>query len=74
MVRALTRPKPDEALAWSYALVRMSSQRMRARLDGKEVWSVTGYWSNPRSSEDPYQEAGDGKFLEADPIPEPKKM
>jgi hypothetical protein len=53
--------------AWTYALARMSSQPMRARLDGREVWSVGGYWSNPRSPDDPYQEAPAGRF------PEPEK-
>ena len=58
-------------MPWTYALARMSSQPMRARLDKKEVWSVGGYWSSPRSVEDPYQEAADGRF--PDPVgPAPK--
>jgi hypothetical protein len=52
--------KPEAA--WTYAPARLSSQPMRARLDGKEVWSVGGYWSGPRSADDPYQEAADGRF------------
>jgi hypothetical protein len=75
LILELTRPAPDAKPTWSYALARMSSQPMRARLDGKEVWSVKGYWSNPRSKEDPYQEAADGKFTDAAPAgPAPKKM
>jgi hypothetical protein len=51
--------------AWSYGVARTSSQRMRVRLDDKEVWTTKGYWSNPRSRNDPYQEATDGKYPEA---------
>jgi hypothetical protein len=70
----LTRPAGDAPPTWSYALVRMSSQQMRARLDDKEVWTVKSYWSNPRSKEDPYQEAADGKFPDPTPTePAPKK-
>jgi hypothetical protein len=69
----LKRPAGDAPPTWSYALARTSSQRMRGRLDGKEVWSVTGYWSNPRSKEDPYQEASDGKYPEASPPGQPPK-
>ena len=28
------------------------------------AWTVAGYWSNPRSPDDPYQEAPDGKFAD----------
>ena len=56
---------------WEYALARASSQRMRARLDDKEVWTVNAYWSNPRSRDDPYQEVQDGKYAAGDPIPSP---
>jgi hypothetical protein len=75
LILELTRPAADAKPTWSYALARMSSQPMRASLDGKEVWTVKGYWSNPRSKEDPYQEAADGKFPGTDPAgPAPKKM
>jgi hypothetical protein len=74
LILELARPAADAPPAWGYALARMSSQPMRVRLDGKEVWSVNGYWSNPRSREDPYQEAADGKFPGADPAgPPPRK-
>jgi hypothetical protein len=73
VVLELARPT-DAPPAWTYAVARTSSQPMRVRLDGKEVWSVGGYWSNPRSREDPYQEAADGKFPGAEPPgPAPKK-
>jgi hypothetical protein len=64
---------PGGSPAWTYALARLSSQPMRGRLDGKEVWSVGGYWSGPRSSEDPYQEAPDGTFPGPAPAGAPKK-
>jgi hypothetical protein len=74
VVLELTLPAGDAQPTWSYALVRMSSQPMRARLDDKEIWTVKGYWSNPRSKKDPYQEAPDGKFPgPALPGPAPKK-
>lgn len=41
---------------WRYSLARVSSMQMKARLDGTEIWSVEGYWSRPRSVEDPYRE------------------
>ena len=67
-ISGVGKPGPK---TWTYALARMSSQPMRARLDKKEVWSVGGYWSSPRSVEDPYQEAADGRF--PDPVgPAPK--
>jgi hypothetical protein len=72
LILELARPAGDVKPTWSYALARASSQPMRARLDDKEVWSVKGYWSNPRSKDDPYQEAADGKFT--DTAPAPKKM
>ena len=74
LILELTRPAADAKPTWSYALARMSSQPMRARLDGKEVWTVKGYWSNPRSKEDHYQEAADGKIPDAPAVPPPKKM
>ena len=43
--------------AWRHTLARMSSQSMRFYLDEQEVWSVEGYWRNPRSKTDAYVEA-----------------
>jgi hypothetical protein len=62
IVLELARPAADAAPAWSYAFARMSSKRMRARFDDKEVWSVEAYYSKPRTPEDPYQEAEEGKY------------
>jgi hypothetical protein len=73
VILELNRPAPDAKPAWTYALARTSSQRMRVHLDGKEVWTTTGYWSGPRTKEDPYQEAPDGKFP-ATPATPPKGM
>jgi hypothetical protein len=44
----------------------MSSARMRLRIDGKEVWEVDYYWGNPRAATDPYAEAGEGRYPEAE--------
>jgi hypothetical protein len=55
---------------WSYGPARMSSAKMRLRLDGKEVWERDYYWGNPRADTDPYLEAGDGRYPGAEP---PKK-
>ncbi|WP_162667414.1 hypothetical protein [Gemmata massiliana] len=62
VVLELASPKPGAPQTWSYGIARMSSAQMRVRLDDKEIWSVKAYWSNPRATEDPYQEAEDGKF------------
>jgi hypothetical protein len=62
VVLELASSKPDTPATWSYGLARMSSWPLRVSLDGKEIWSVKGYWSNPRALEDPYQEAADGKY------------
>src|SRR5262249_49182075 len=48
LVLELANPTGDKP-AWSYAPARMSSARMRLRLDGKEVWDVDYYWGNPRA-------------------------
>ena len=61
LILELKRPAKGQPM-WEYALARASSQRMRARLDDKEVWTVNGYWSHPRSRDDPYQETPDGMF------------
>jgi len=68
----LGRPAQDAPPTWSYALARMSSQKLRLRLDDKEVWTAEPYWSNPRRLEDPYMEGPDGKypgFSNAKPAP-----
>lgn len=68
LILELSRPT-DAKATWNYALVRASSQPMRANLGDKEVWSVKGYWSNPRSKDDAYQESADGKYPAPEPAP-----
>jgi hypothetical protein len=65
VVLELVDPAGDKP-AWSYAPARMSSARMRLRLDGKEVWERDYYWGNPRAPTDPYMEARDGTYPEAE--------
>ena len=50
------QPSGGDPPAWRYSLARVSSMQMKARLDGTEIWSAEGYWSQPRSVEDPYRE------------------
>lgn len=57
VVLELARSTDGDGVDWNYSLARVSSFRMRALLDGDEVWSAEGYWSNPRSLQDPYLEA-----------------
>ena len=40
----------------------MTSRPIVAQLSGKAVWSVPGYWANPRSLNDPYQERQLGMY------------
>ncbi len=50
---------------WYYLLAKMTSSPMTVSLDEKEVWSVGGYWKNPRSPEDSYVEANIGIYQPA---------
>jgi hypothetical protein len=43
--------------AWHFALGKMTSSPMTVSLDGVQIWSVSGYWRNPRTPQDPYVEA-----------------
>jgi hypothetical protein len=61
LVLELANPTEGEP-AWTYGIARASSARLRVSLDKKEVWAAELYWFNPRSPNDPYQEAGAGKF------------
>jgi len=56
------RPPGAEAAYWRYTLAKMTSRPIVARLDGKQVWSVPGYWTNPRSMNDPYHERQLGMY------------
>lgn len=53
-----TDSKPE----WHYTLARMTSAPCTVTLDDQKVWSVEGYWKNPRSPQDPYLEVPIGKF------------
>ena len=52
----LNRDSSDGVANWSYSLARMSTTRMKVRLDDKVVWEADGYWRQPRSPNDPYME------------------
>jgi hypothetical protein len=45
-----------EAGYWQYTLAKMTSRPIVARRGETVVWSVPGYWLNPRSMNDAYQE------------------
>jgi hypothetical protein len=47
---------------WRYTLARMSSTPLKIELDGKQIWSAGGYWSDPRSVNDPYAEMPFGVY------------
>jgi hypothetical protein len=42
---------------WHFVLAKMTSSPMTVNLDEKQIWSVDGYWRNPRTPQDPYVEA-----------------
>jgi hypothetical protein len=56
------RPPGAEAAHWRYSLAKMTSRPIVARLNGKPVWSVPGYWTNPRSLHDAYHERQLGTY------------
>ena len=41
---------------WRFALAKMTSAPMIVTLADKEIYNVPGYWSSPRSPQDPYLE------------------
>jgi hypothetical protein len=55
---------PERGSAWRYALARMSSRKHVIRLDDKEIWSVSNYYSEPRESRTtgPYYEGKIGPY------------
>jgi hypothetical protein len=67
VVLELTLP-PAGKPTWSYTIGRMSSARLRVSLDNKEAWAAEFYWTGPRSPDEPYQEAGLGKYARPDLI------
>lgn len=48
--------KPNAEAYWQYSLAKMTSRPIVARRHDEVVWSVPGYWLNPRSINDAYQE------------------
>lgn len=56
--------REGEASHWEYGVCRMNSFPQSVRLDDRSVWSVEGYWKNPRSPNDPYVEQWDAKLPE----------
>jgi len=46
----------NEAPYWRFTVAKMTSRPTVAERNEKTVWSVGGYWLNPRSINDPYQE------------------
>jgi hypothetical protein len=59
------QPRSGEPAYWQYTLAKMTSRPVVAQLDGKAVWSVSGYWTGPRSLNDAYQERQLGTFRPA---------
>ena len=56
---------------WSFTIAKMTSSPVTVSLNEQEIWSVGGYWKNPRASTDPYVEAAIGKyepFLKQEPF------
>ncbi|HUY91922.1 MAG TPA: hypothetical protein VMV10_24490 [Pirellulales bacterium] len=51
-----------ESLEWRYTLARMTARPLDAELDGRQIWSVLGFWDNPRSPSDPYIEMIRGTY------------
>ncbi len=57
---------------WQYTLARMTSYRVVAHLDQREVFAVGHYWKGPRKLDDPYVEADDGPFTLSDETGDPR--
>ena len=64
LVLEIARSADGSAYEWRYSLARMTAVRLKVRLDGAEVWSVEGYWTNPRSRSDAYIESVEGKYID----------
>jgi hypothetical protein len=48
---------------WLYSLARITSPPLEVELDGRQLWSASGYWSHARSPTDPYSEMPLGAYL-----------
>jgi hypothetical protein len=55
LLEAVRTPEA-EAANWQYTLAKMTSRRIVARRNDEVIWSAPGYWLNPRSITDAYQE------------------
>ena len=64
LILEAVRAQADAEPQWRYSLARMSSHKETVRLDGKEVWSVPNYYSDPTEDRKtgPYIEARVGVF------------
>lgn len=51
------RHQTTSETAWWFTLAKMTSSPMKVSLNDREIWSVEGYWKNPRAPTDPYLEA-----------------
>lgn len=51
-----------DAPQWWFSVAKMTSSPVEVYLDDRQIWSVGGYWRNPRSPEDPYVEAKVGQI------------
>ncbi len=49
---------------WECGFCRMNSSPQSARMMAQVVWSVAGYWDNPRTAQDPYVEQWDADLPE----------
>lgn len=56
--------------AWRYSLARMTSRPLVFQFDGREVLSLSGYWTNPRSPADAYAAQRLGNYEPAGSRPE----
>ena len=51
-----------ESPVWRYTLARFTSRPLEADWDDRRIWTVEGYWSQPRSRTDPYVEMASGVY------------
>jgi hypothetical protein len=61
MIEARRDPATREA-QWYFTIAKMTSSPVTVSLNDQEIWSVGGYWKNPRAPTDPYVEAAIGKY------------
>ncbi len=61
MVEAI-QSTDDEEPQWRFTLARLTAAKVTVRLDGKEVFTASNYWNNPKTSSDPYIVRQDKRF------------